>query len=176
MSAPKLRVRAELKLDAGVIERAKLLLRGATNKVSQHRVSVGIHEEDGSARARSYRGKEAAIKIVEAAMLHEFGTDVLPERSWLRTWFDQNVERFKAEALGAMQAEYKGDKDAVRALAVKWYIELRAWIVEGTANLEDLQPRTKAAREAAGLAPEPPLYATKRLVQAINALVDGRPA
>lgn len=183
------RVHAKLTLDESVVARVKAALRGAPAHVKEHRVSVGIHEQEASAQTvkvasgkpktdkpkKNYRGNETTAVLIDVALFNEFGTDAIPDRSWLRSWFDQNVDRLKLEALEAMRAEYKRTEPAaVEALAARWYQELRDWIALAQAGLAPLKERTKRERQAAGLPPEPPLFATKQLVEAIRGMCDGR--
>jgi len=183
-------VRVVLRVDATVLERAKALLKGAPKKVRQHRLSVGIHEQEasekpikvGSRKAntdrakKNYRGGESHSYLIDVAAVHEFGSGWanLPERSWLRSWFDLNLDRLEREATSAMHAEYAGDKEAVTSLAGKWSDELRHWISSDVARLAPLAESTEKARAAAGLPAGPPLYATHQLVDAIRGLADGR--
>lgn len=184
----KLEVKVNL-VGEGVISRAKALLQGAPKHVANHRLSVGIHEQEASSQAvkigenkpkpdqpkTNYRGHASnAAYLVDVALAHEFGTDVIPERSWLRSWFDQNLERLKNESAAAMRAEWKGDKEAVPALAAQWEKELREWISNDEAGLKPLKDSTKAARRAADLPEGPPLYALGQFVRAIHGQADGR--
>lgn len=48
-------------------------------------VTVGIHEEEGSA------SEGDGVTVAEVASFHEFGLGV-PQRSFIRDWFDENLE------------------------------------------------------------------------------------
>ncbi len=163
----KAKLTASLHLEPGVLARVKALLRGAPKHVHNHRLSTGIHEGEAHAKKVQYDGRAAAIDLIEAAAIQEFG-----DRSWLRTWFDQNEPRLKEEATAGMRAEYQGDPGAIQTLAKKWGHELADWIQTGEANLKALQPATIAARTKAGLPAGPPLFATGQLVKAIRAMAD----
>lgn len=56
-------------------------------------ILVGIFEREGSAPH-----DDDALTILEVASMHEFGTDTIPQRSFLRAWFDEHLERAR-EAL-----------------------------------------------------------------------------
>jgi hypothetical protein len=181
----KVKLHAKLELNEEFLAKVKEKLLGAAKLVHNHRLSVGLHEAEASAAAvkiasgqhntdkakNDYRGKEAAIALIDVAMIHEFGIGV-PDRSWLRTWFDQNVERLKVECTEAMRAEYSGDEHAVQELAKKLGEELKAWISTGAAGLEPLSEATKRERVAAGLPADPPLFATGQLVRSLRAMFD----
>lgn len=168
-------------LEQGVMQRAKEILRGASERVHQHRVSVGVHETEGEKPKNNYEGKTTASRLVDIMTVHEFGghttiggVDVeIPERSWLRSWFDQNLSRLKSEATEAMRAEYRGDAKAIERAAAKWHHELADWIANDEAGLVPLSAITVAKRVKAGLAEGPPLFATGQFVAAIRALADG---
>jgi hypothetical protein len=181
-----IKLKAELRLNEGLIKRVREILRGAPEHVKEHRVTVGIHEAEATAEAvkiasgkhntnepkNAYSGKASSTPLIDVAFFQEMGMGV-PERSWLRTWFDQNVERLKVESTEAMRAEYSGNRDAVEALARKWGKELGDWIETGAANLPALSSATIKQRRAAGIAGDTPLFATGQLVRAIRAMADG---
>lgn len=52
-------------------------------------VTVGVHEDDGSAI-----DADSDLTVAEVAAVHEFGLGV-PERSWLRDFVDENREQLK---------------------------------------------------------------------------------
>jgi len=62
-------------------------------------VLVGIFEAEG--------GKphgDDALTVLEVAAVHEFGSETVPERSFLRGWFDENIERAR-EALRVLMVQ-----------------------------------------------------------------------
>lgn len=56
------------------------------------KVAVGIFEADGG----QPHGDE--VTVADVAAWNEFGTETIPERSFLRAWFDENIDRAR-EAL-----------------------------------------------------------------------------
>ncbi len=70
--------------DKGYKKRLKIL-RDAASK--QHAVTVGVHEEEGAEKQEN-----SDLTIAELATIHEMGaTSVgIPERSFIRNWFDEN--------------------------------------------------------------------------------------
>ena len=169
--------KATLHVDKGVLERAKRLLAGAADRVHQHRASVGIHEIEGGDPKHSYEGTDDGdATLADVAMAHEFGAGDVPDRSWLRSWFDANESRLRSEMADAMRAEYSGDKDAVAKQSARWGEELRAWIETGAGNLLPLTLDTVEKKIDAGLShPDMPLLATGQLVAAVKAMLDGSP-
>lgn len=49
------------------------------------KIEVGIFEQDGN---RQHGSDE--LTVLEVAIANEFGTDSIPERSFVRAWFDEN--------------------------------------------------------------------------------------
>lgn len=56
------------------------------------KVAVGIFEADGG------QPHGNGVTVADVAAWNEFGTETIPERSFLRAWFDENIERAR-EAL-----------------------------------------------------------------------------
>lgn len=170
------RFTVNMDLSRAALEHARKILQGAPKKIARHRAHVGIQETEGGEPKKDYHGVEGARSLAEVMRAHEFGTDVLPERSWLRAWFDANVDRLAGGMLEAMQAEFEGDKEAVRNWIRGETDEWRAWIEAG-GDFTGLAPRTIAEKTAAGLAhPETPLVAVEQFVRAFRARMDGRDA
>ena len=46
-------------------------------------VTVGVHEAEGSA-------SHGEVSNIDVALFHEFGTEDIPERSFIRAWADEN--------------------------------------------------------------------------------------
>ena len=162
-----------LDIGAGFIERCAQLLRGAPKRIARHYVTIGIQEAEGGEAKIRYDGSAAAINLATAMRLHEFGTDAIPMRSWLRAWFDANVDRLAAGMRFAMRDEFEGNANAVSEWAKATADEWRAWIAAG-GDFTGLMPSTIAAKTRAGLrSPEIPLVATQQFVDAFRARVDG---
>lgn len=81
------------------------------NKIGKNRsaVVVGITEAEGGKQ----HSEEASIS--EIATIHEFGLGV-PERSWLRGWFDENRAWIQEEIKKATKAVLEGRLTEERAL------------------------------------------------------------
>lgn len=73
------------------------------------------------------------LSVGELAAVHELGLGV-PERSWLRAWFDENNERIQAqtrEALGRVARREVSRKRALEELGYGWVDEIRENIASG---------------------------------------------
>ncbi len=152
---------------------AQLALEEQKKRARPHEAAIGVHEEDGTKAKRWYDGREEMETLVEVMVLHEYGDAGLPERSFLRSYFDANMGRFASEMCLAMQAEQKGDKDAVLRWVHQTHAEWKAWIEDGP--FTPLSPRTIATKARYGLAkPATPLTATAQFVEAWRAKLDGR--
>lgn len=69
---------------------AKALMKRLQAAAERSRVTVGVHEEDGSAK---HSGSDATI--AEVMSFHELGLGV-PRRSFIADWFDEDEEKNKA--------------------------------------------------------------------------------
>lgn len=156
---------------------AKERLRKAAKVVHQHRVTIGIHEDQSEQAKVDYKGHTTHLKLVEAAAIQEFGAGPIPARSFIRDWFDQHRSQFLAEMKEAIKKELEGyttgleRSQAITDFAQRLLDGLKARMEEGLSP--ELADSTVRAREAAGLPGGPPLIATKQLINAIGAKVDG---
>jgi hypothetical protein len=99
-----------------------------------------IAELAGAAVTIGVQGKEAEqqhenseLTVGEVAAIHELGLGV-PERSWLRKWFDVNQTRIQTEtreALTRVAARQVSRKKAMEELGYRWVQEIRDEIVSG---------------------------------------------
>jgi hypothetical protein len=168
-----MKLRATLKINPSIIGKVKALLRGAPAHVHQHRLTVGIHEDEAHKEKTGYEGQQESVELAMVAFYNEMGIGV-PERSFIRSWFDENIARLKTESTDAMREEYSGNQSAVDDLAHKWAEEVIARLVTGSAGLTPLSPETVRARQKAGLPDGPPLVARGQLVKAIRAMADSK--
>lgn len=120
-------------------------------------VSVGILQKDGAK-------KHGDATIAEIATFHEFGIGV-PERSWLRGWFDENRESIKREIRKAGKAVIEGRLEPAAALDLlgqKFVGDIKARISSG-ADFEPLAESTIARKGSTR-----PLIDTGRMIGAIS--------
>lgn len=152
------------------VRRAKNRVGAASSSSPSHRISIGIHGEEAKI---AYDGSTEEVTVVEVAAAHEYGLGV-PERSFIRSWFDENRPRLARELKFAQRAELMGtNPDAVVQLAQRWRSEVVTGITSRSAHLTPLAESTIKARERAGISQETPLDATGQLVASIRAMVDG---
>lgn len=159
------------------IQRAKERMheRAEKGEAKDHRITVGLHEEEGQQPKLNYEGKEEPITLAQVMTIHEFGAGEYRDRSWLRTWFDQNRDRLAKEMIAVARAGYRGDGGAFEEQAQQWATELREWVELEDANLRPLSPVTIKEKDRAGLdQPTTPLVATHQFVSALKAMLDGK--
>lgn len=106
--------------------------RGARRRVRQvrdlskgARVTVGVHAEKASG---AYAGGATTLEV---AIWNEFGTGRIPERSFLRAWFDENKERARQDWSKMMRAVAKGKlskEDALERFGQRVVGEIQARI------------------------------------------------
>ena len=138
----------------------------SAEKDQNHDLKVGVTPEKGSI-------SEGGVTIAEVAAFQEFGTRTIPERSFLRSWFDAHKTVLQREMVQARQKAYRGDTAALSNLGHKWADELKGW-VQGGASFAPLAESTVQAKAAAGDArPDSPLIASGKLIEAIGAMLDG---
>lgn len=153
------------------VRRARNRVGAASSSSPSHRISIGIHGEEAKI---AYDGATEDVTVVEVAAAQEYGLGNIPERSFIRSWFDENRPRLARELKFAEQAELLGSNPrAVVQLAQRWKSEVVARITTRSAGLAPLAASTITARERAGITQETPLDATGQLVASIRAMVDG---
>jgi hypothetical protein len=167
-------MRATVTVRPEAISAVKTKLIKKRKDLKPYKISVGIHEAEGQKPALDYSRRPSAVTLLYVALVHEYGAGNVPERSFLRSWFDSNANRLKDESTKAMRAEYRGDKGAVERTSKKWAEELMEWLRSDSAGLDALSPATIKARERAGLPTGPPLVATQQLVDAIRVIVSNQ--
>jgi hypothetical protein len=103
------------------------------------RVDVGILDGD---RPHSGGGGEDsvdhAVSILQVAIWNEFGTATIPERSFIRAWFDENEGKLRQELAVLMRSVLEGKRTREQILELV-----------GQRAVAQIQ-----ARIAAGIAPE----------------------
>ena len=163
-----------LDINEAAFERVRRALRGAPKRIALHRATVGIQEREGGEAKVDYYGRpEEGTTLAGTMRLHEFGAGELPERSWLRAWFDAQLDRLKAGMRAAVKAEFEGNPRAVHEWVRSFTDEWRDWIAAG-GDFTGLMPTTIGRKRTAGLPePETPLVATKQFVNAFRARIDG---
>lgn len=78
-----------------------------------HQVQVGIDAEDG---AFTYPN---GMQLSEVAAIHEFGLNpAIPQRSFVRGWFDENLPRVRLRLREEMVKVVKGNQSYAKGLQV----------------------------------------------------------
>lgn len=125
-------------------KRTKAFLEGLA-KISQYRIKVGIQSEDAGS---TYDG---GATLADVAGFHEFGTDTIPARSFLRAWADTNGEQIQARLRKLAEAVAAGKVDPVsglKGLGLAFVGQIQARIADGIAPA--LKPAT-VARKGSGV-------------------------
>lgn len=73
-------------------------------------VAVGIFEKEGAATTGD------GTTIIEVATWQEFGTEEIPERSFLRAWFDENIDKAGEALRRLMVSVVQGKRTKEQAL------------------------------------------------------------
>ncbi len=166
-------MQARLRIYPEAVTAANQAIDAAMKGIKPHEATMGIHEEQGSQQKRWYDGREQVETLAEIMTLHEFGDAGVPERSFLRSWFDARMAPLAQGMFDAMRAEADGDKSAVEQWVKDTHAEWVAWVRGG--GLMPLSPVTIAIKQKFGLPhPETPLVATEQFVTEWRARLDGR--
>lgn len=150
---------------------------------SEIEIQAGIFAEDGGRQKKKgthakYGGK---LTLIEIAAVHEFGALLrdklgkvvgeIPQRSFLRGWFDANQDRIQAEFVRRLDANGPANwQRALDQLALWIEAELKRNIRRGgTPPFEPLADETKRRKRSTK-----PLIDTSQLVNSILAKVNGK--
>lgn len=67
------------------------------------RITIGIHGDEGADLRQDATFEDdgaltpgAGLTVAEVAAFHEFGTRTIPQRSFIRGWFDESIDANKA--------------------------------------------------------------------------------
>ena len=88
-------------------------------------VSVGLHEGETP--------YPDGLTVADVGFFNEFGTENIPERSWIRSWFDANRRRIEKKMEQLYKAVLDGKMKAKRALMLlgNWaQSEIRKTIID----------------------------------------------
>ncbi len=100
--------------------------------VGQPVISVGILAKDG---AQPKEGDDD-LTLLQVAIWNEFGTDNIPARSFIRSWFDENRDRVREMLRRTMELVVAGrltKEQALERVAQKCVGEIQARISAGIA-------------------------------------------
>jgi hypothetical protein len=171
---------------AGVMGRRK----ARTRTVSVIKTTVTQHKSGGvSTSSRTVKkqvpiatpGGKEALDNVTLAVIHEFGTKGVPERSFIRSAFDKNRPRYEEMSRRLVTAMYEGkvdEKSALGILGLSVATDIKLGITTGSGIAPADAPRTIARKAAkgsstSGLGPRT-LVDTGQLVGAVSwAVIQG---
>jgi hypothetical protein len=87
------------------------------------RITVGIHGDEGASlkddaafEADGALTPSSGLTVAEVATFHEFGTRTIPQRSFIRGWFDESVEKNRALILSQLKLVAAGKLGLEQAL------------------------------------------------------------
>lgn len=165
-------IKASASWNEAAIARVKTRLHGVADRFDKKAtIEIGVGGEDADKPALHYDGSSGDATLGQVARWLEFGTSRMPERRWLRGWFDMRAEALRAGLVNAVRRHY------LLSWAQTIGGELRELVRAGVGDLyAPLAQSTKAARERAGLRIEPTLYAVGQFVDAIKVRIDGQAA
>lgn len=129
-------------------------------------IKVGVFDRDGD----QPHGDDE-VTVLEVAMWNEFGTDTIPERSFIRAWFDENRERCRTAVRkmleGVVAGKYKREQ-AIELVAQRFVGEIQRRMARGI-------PPPNAPATIARKGSDKPLIDTGQLRSSISYEVDGKP-
>ena len=88
-----------------------------------------------------------AVSILEVAVFNEFGTATIPERSFIRAWFDENEAGLRQDLVKLMQSVVRGQRtpdQILELLGQRCVGQIQARIAAGIAP--DNAPSTVARK------------------------------
>lgn len=69
--------------------------------LEDYSITIGIHVEDSG---ETYEG---GLTVAEIGAIHEFGTQTIPRRSWLRGYIDANEQEIRGDLRKAYESAIK---------------------------------------------------------------------
>lgn len=132
---PSVRVRVQIKdVDKGYRDRMKQI-----DRAKKASIEVGIMGDAGGDPKKGGPG----LTVLDVATFHEFGLGV-PERSFIRGWFDVYQETARKQISAMLKSVIAGKRSksqAMELLGVRWVAEIQKFIATGT-NLQPLEEIT----------------------------------
>ncbi len=128
-------------------------------------IKVGVFERDGN----EPHGDDE-LTVIEVAVFNEFGTDTIPERSFLRAWFDENQDRCRVAVRKMLEAVITGKytrEQAMQLVAQRFVGEIQRKIASGI-------PPANAPSTISKKGSDKPLINTGQLRSAISYEIDGK--
>lgn len=134
-------------------------------------VSIGVHKEDAS-RVDPASG----LTNAQLALIHEYGTETVPARSFVRAPLRENREKYKALGASQMRKYVKGEirtlQAAIMPLGVAMLSDMQARLIRGISP--PLQEATVQSKKHKGYPrPHVALYGTGSLYASIKVRYEG---
>ena len=148
---------------------AKALLKRMNALSAGRDLRVGILGDLAGVPKTSAKGEATALTLVEVATIHEFGEGDIPERSFLRAWFDEASPRITGEIKKAMEKVAAGKVELTQAidlLGARYAGEIQLRIARGIDPA--LAEATVTRKLATGMGGETPLIASGQLRSAVS--------
>ena len=134
---------------------------------------IGILEKDGTRKKQEFKriGKQnikvtsKSITLAEVAMFNEFGMGKTPERSFIRSTFDQNIDRWMNDFDNLLYAAMMNDRSfesVLHSIADTIMSDIKKTIV----RISTTEENAKSTQAAKGF--DSPLIATRELIRSIN--------
>ena len=134
---------------------------------------IGILEKDGSRKKQKFKrvGKQNikvtsdSITLAEVAMFNEFGMGNNPERSFIRSTYDENIKSWMSDFDNLLYAAMMNDRSfegVLHTIADTIMSDIKKTIV----RISTTQDNAKSTQAAKGF--NSPLIATRELIRSIN--------
>lgn len=134
---------------------------------------IGVLEKDGARKKQKFKrvGKQnikvtsESITLAEVAMLNEFGMGNNPERSFIRSTFDENIKNWMSDFDNLLYAAMMNDRSfegVLHTIADTIMSDIKKTIV----RISTTEDNAKSTQKAKGF--NSPLIATRELIRSIN--------
>lgn len=151
--------------------------RGFAKRVAQVKaaakgagMSVGVHAKEGAAPKKAKKKGAEPLTVLDVAIINEFGLGV-PERPFLRNWFDQNRAANMEALRRAIRLVLAGKmplEQALELVGLKFVGGIQQAIARRTLGLKANAPETIAEKGS-----DTPLIDIGQLRQSLTHLVRG---
>ena len=131
-------------------------------------ITVGVHGDDGAERHDAANDTGAPLTVADIATFHEFGTSTVPQRSFIRAWYDERQEFIAATLQSQMKLVVAGKitgEVAAERIALAFEGDVKKRISRGIPP--PLQPETIARKGSSK-----PLIDTGMLRNAVRGRVE----
>jgi len=161
-------VAGTFKLTGGSSKLDELVRRIEAGKAT---VSVGVHEEDNQRKDPA-----SGLTNAQLASIHEFGTETVPARSFIRAPLHANRQKYKALGASLMRKYVKGEvanlRQAITPLGLEMLADVQAALLRSIPP--PLAADTVEAKRRHGYPrPHVALYATGSLYASIKMKYEG---